>query len=279
MRYLVLGLLSAFSVTVFASEDTASSLSLTELRMDSSETSTSLDAEPVRRADALSTDSIYYSLPQANRSMIEIGGYSQDRKSSGTSAEMKSNVFNFKQTKGLSNNVAVNFGLDYFLVDESSSTYSSGISEITLGARSSFLSSGLKWIYGMNVSYIGNDDASDGTNVIIGGAAKIGFEKNSSNSRWGLETEATTKNNTYTSNRINLVGFFEFPFFRQITIGTAAGLDMTSFNLDKQNSFGKIYSQYELDSSAAVQLMVKQSVESRRSQSETQAGLALNKVF
>lgn len=235
------------------------------------------------RSQALITDSIYYSLPHEDMTFIELGAFSQRQSTktftSSDKSKFSNQVFFFKHSRGLSEDIALDFNLDYFIRDENSAR-ATGVNEALLGARSHFEGLGMNWIYGAHLIYLPDGEALDNSSKLAI-AAKIGFEEAVDIARWGIETELSTKDSAFFQNSFNLLGFFEIPFVKTFNMGVSAGADLTKLTASQQNNFAKVYGQYNIDAVSGAQLSLRQvnQKDGDSTLTETEAGLALTRVF
>lgn len=280
MKNILIVLVSFISLTAYANEEATNSVSISEPNVTSTGMASATKSAVVRKSDALSTQSIYFSLPKDFGSITQVGGYNKNQSLKG-GEDFQSQIFYFSHSYGVSEELALDLSLDYLLADKDSNA-SSGIDVAAATARSSFKALGVNWVYGGSLLFLSNESQDSSASSEAGLAAKIGFEETSGVARWGVETEVTSKDSTYYDNQWNLIGFFEMPFFKELTLGANAGIDFIGFDGAPKNSFGKLFAEYALDASSAAQLSLKQIAEESdgfASLSETQVGVGLNKVF
>ncbi len=115
MKNLLICLVSFMSINVWASPETTSSVSASTLTQ-------SVDTSAKNRTEALSTESIHYSLPHKDMTHMELGAYNQRQNFRNSFVDGKENlnnqVFYFQHSRGIAENIAMDFNLDYFLRDE-----------------------------------------------------------------------------------------------------------------------------------------------------------------
>lgn len=277
MKNLMICLVSIMSISAWASPDTTSSMSASTLNQ-------SLDTSAKNRVEALSTESIHYSLPHKDMTYMELGAYNQRQNFKNSFASDKENlnnqVFYFQHSRGLAENIAMDFNLDYFLRDEKATELSSGVNELSLGLRSHFEGFAMKWVYGAHLIYLPDGENLDRSSKLAA-AAKIGFEEHVDIARWGAEVEASSKDTAFFQNQLNLIGFFEMPFVKQLNMGVSAALDVTKLSDSEQHNYVKVYGQYVIDPVSAAQLSLKQINEksSNLAITDTEIGLAMTRVF
>ncbi len=138
----------------------------------------------------------------------------------------------------------------------------------------------MKWIYGAHLIYLPEGENRDRSSKLAV-AAKIGFEEHVDIARWGAEAEASSKDTAFFQNQLNLIGFFEMPFVKQLNMGVSAALDVTKLSESEQHNHVKVYGQYVIDPVSAAQMSLKQINEksSGLAITETEIGLAMTKVF
>ena len=275
MKSAVLFLLALIPSLVLAATDSVSSTSM-------STPAASEGISASSRAQALQTQSIYYSLPRAEMTYLELGTYTQAqtfRSDAADTSRLRNQAFFFNHSRGLSDEVALDFGLDYFLRDNDSNYGTTGINQASLGARSHFDAMDVNWVYGANVGYLPENEMLTNNKLVLSG--KIGFEERVDIAKWGMESEYSTKDSAYFHDQLNLVGFFEIPFAPQFNVGIAGGLDVAHMSNSDQNNFARAYGQYAFEKVSAVQASLKQSNQKSGSDSltETEIGLSLNRVF
>lgn len=231
------------------------------------------------RSQALVTDSMYYSLPHEDMTFLKLGAFNQRENRRDLDSKMNNQVFFFNHSRGLTENLALDFNLNYFVRDERSSR-STGIEEAAIGARSHFEAAGMNWIYGGNLMYLPEGESLDSSSKVAL-AARIGFEEAVDIARWGIEAEATTKDSAFFKQSLNLIGFFEIPFVKSFNMGVSAGTDFTKMTSSQQNNFARVYGQYNIDNVSAAQLNLKQTNEknSDASLTDSEVGIALTRVF
>lgn len=238
------------------------------------------------RNQALITDSIYYSLPEEDMTFIELGAFNQrqkaklNRRAVDERDASNNQAFYFKHSRGLYQDLALDFNLDYFMQDENAFGRSTGVNEAMLGLRSHFQYFGMNWIYGGGLTYIPDGEYRDNSSKLAV-AAKIGFEEAVDIARWGFEVEGSTKDTAFFQNQLNLMGFFEMPFVKDINMGVNAGADITKVSANQQSNFARVYGQYNIDAVSAAQVNIKQLNQKNGdlSLSESELGLALTRVF
>ena len=270
------------SATQASAQDSTYSNENSSTFLKSNETS---NIAATNRSQALITDSMHYALPHEDMTYMELGAYNQRQKARLTDATADSNAANnqafyFKHSRGLYENLALDFNLDYFMQEENAFGRSTGVNEGLLGLRSNFEAAGLTWVYGGNLTYIPDGEYGDADSKVAV-AAKIGFEEAVDIARWGFETEASTKDSAFFQNQLNLIGFFEMPFIKNLNMGVTAGADITKISASQQNNFAKVYGQFNLDAVSGAQVSFKQTNQKNESASlsESEIGAALNRVF
>ncbi len=277
MKNLLICLVYFMSAFAWASPETTSSVSTADLAQ-------SIDLSAKSKNEALSTESIHYSLPRLDMTYMELGAYNQRQNFKSSPVEDKTNlnnqVFYFKHSRGLMENLALDFNLDYFLRDEKATALSSGVNELSLGLRSRFEAMEMKWIYGAHLIYLPDGEKMDSTSKLAANAT-IGFEEAVDIARWGVEAEVSTKDSAFFRDQFNLIGFFEMPFVKQLNMGVSAGMDITKLSANEQNNFVKVYGQYVIDPVSSAQASLRQNNEksSDLSITETEIGLAMTRVF
>jgi hypothetical protein len=266
--------------SAFAASET---LSLNSVSASASQIHDTMNIAAKNKAEALQTESMFYSLPRAEMTFIELGAYTQKQnvkmQTEYRNRNLNNQAFFFKHSRGLNDYVALDFAISYFMLDGSADR-SSGVNETTLGLRSSFEALDLNWVYGGNLGYIPNGEYQDGTSRVAL-TANIGFEEAVDIARWGVQMEGTSKDSYYSQNQMHLIGFFEIPFVQKLNMGVSAGVDLTRLNGSDQNNFASVYGQYAVEAVSAVQLSLKQ-INQKSGNSETtdaEVGLSLNRVF
>lgn len=240
------------------------------------------------KAQALHTDSVYFSMPREDMTYTEFGAFTQKQKfntdiknsEANRSNSADNKAFYFEHSRGLMENLAVDFNLDYFMKDEAAFRNSSGVNKAMIGLRSYFEAMDVKWIYGGALTYLPDGESNDNSSKLAV-SAKIGFEEAVDIARWGAEIAASTQDNVYFQNSLNLVGFFEMPFVKSVDFGVTAGADITRISASEQANFVKAYGQYNIDAVSAAQIHLQQNNTKKDSLSmtESEAGLALTRVF
>lgn len=240
------------------------------------------------RAQALHTDSVYFSMPREDMTFTEFGAFTQKQKFNTAIADSESTrnnsannqAFYFKHSRGLTENVALDFNLDYYMKDETAFRNSSGVNEALIGLRSYFEAMDVTWVYGGAFTYLPDGESQDNASKLAV-MAKFGFEESVDIARWGAEIAASTKDNVYFQNSFNLIGFFEMPFVKSFDVGVTAGADITRISASEQANFVKAYGQYNIDAVSAAQLRLQQNNVKKDSFSmtESEAGLSLTRVF
>jgi hypothetical protein len=220
-----------FTGAAFAATET---MSLGSSSVSASQVHDSMNLAAKNKAEALQTDSMYYSLPRAEMTFIEIGALTQRQNVKGRE-NLNNQAFFFKHSRGLSDQVALDFGINYFMLD-SSSARSSGVNETNIGLRSNFQAANIAWVYGANLAYIPNGEFQD-TSSRVALTANIGFEEAVDIARWGMQFEGTSKDSLYSQSQAHLIGFFEVPFVQKLNVGVSAGIDATRLNDSEQNNF------------------------------------------
>ena len=275
MKSAVLFLLAMVSSAAMAASDSVSSTSM-------SNASASEAISASSRSQALQTESIYYSLPRAEMTYLELGTYTQAQTFRAPNVEnthLANQAFFFNHSRGLTDELALDFGMDYFLRDNASNYGTTGINKASLGARSHFDAMNVSWIYGAAIGYLPENELLTNNKFVASG--KIGFEERVDIAKWGMETELTTQDSAYFHDQLNLIGFFEIPFARQFNVGVAGGADLEHLSNSDQNNFARAYGQYAIEKVSAVQATLKQSNQKSGNQSltQTEIGLSLNRVF
>ncbi len=235
------------------------------------------------RSEALITESQYYSLPHKDMTYFDLGTYNQRQKYDSDISKnnrLSNQVFYFNHARGLSQNVALDFNLDYSVRDENSVQGSTGVNSMILGLRSHFNAMGMQWIYGANMGYLpqGELRASDSKAVVT---ARIGFEETVDIARWGAELVGSSQNTAFFDDQLNLQAFFEMPFVRRFDVGVSAGADINHLSSSAYNNFARVYGDASLDSVSSARLSLRQNNQMKESASlsEAEVGLALTRVF
>lgn len=240
----------------------------------------------ISKAQALHTESVYFSMPREDMTFTEFGAFTQKQKfNTATTNQAAGNTANnqafyFKHSRGLMENIALDFNLDYFMKDETAFRNSSGVNEAMVGLRSYFDAMDVKWIYGGALTYLPDGEAlDDGSKLAV--SAKIGFEEAVDIARWGAELAVSTKDHVFFQNSFNLIGFFEMPFVKSFDLGVTAGADITRISASEQANFVKAYGQYNIDAVSAAQIRLQQNntKKDNLSMTESEAGLSLTRVF
>lgn len=236
------------------------------------------------RFEALKTDSAFYSVPKKDMSFFELGGYRQGEivKTNGYSEKqnLTNQVFYFNHSRGLTDEAALDFSFDYFMRDASAQTRTTGINQVSLGARSTFEFLSMNWIYGAHVIYIPNGEARD-SKIKAAVQAEIGFEENVDIAKWGLQIVPTTRQAMLNKEQMYLQGFFEVPVINALNLGIQGGADMMHLANDEQENYAQFYGQYMIDKVSSVKLFMRERSASLGSSSvtDTEAGLGVSKVF
>lgn len=241
--------------------------------------------EASSKSEALQTQSIYYSLPRKDMTYLELGAFNQgqDFRTEATGTDRLNNqAFFFNHSRGLTEELALDFNVNYFLRDNNTNYGSTGIGQASLGGRSHFDAMELNWVYGAYLTYLPDGQyLNDGDKFAVTG--KIGFEETVDIAKWGLEAQLSTQNTQLFDQTAMFIGFFEIPFVNKVNVGISGGADLAragNLNTD-HNNFARAYAQYAFDKVSAVQANLKQvnQKEDGNSLSETEVGLALNRVF
>ncbi len=258
------------------------------------ESQAKLSVEPIAassRSEALKTYSAFYSVPKKDMSFFELGGYRQGEtvKSNGynenyvyekQTQNLTNQVFYFNHSRGLTDDVALDFSFDYFMRDASAQSRTTGVNQVSLGARSTFEFLSMNWIYGAHVIYIPNGEVRD-SNIKSAAQAEIGFEDNVDIAKWGLQIVPTTRQAMLNKEQMYLQGFFEVPVINALNLGIQGGADMLHLANNEQENYAQFYGQYMIDKVSSVKLFMRERSASLGSNSvtDTEAGLGVTKVF
>jgi len=235
------------------------------------------------RSEALKTESSFYSVPRQDMTYFEVGAYNQRQNYSVNQEDTKTNdqAFFFQHSRGLTEDLALDFGFNYFMHDQNSRNNSTGINRISLGGKSTFEGIwGLSWVYGAHVAYLpqGENSTSDSKAIILG---QIGFEERVDIARWGLQFAPTTEDGIFSKDQFTFEGFFEIPVVRSFDLGIQGGADLAHLTDQEQENYAQFYGQYGFDKVSAAKVFLRQrSAKSfEQTASLTEAGLSISKVF
>lgn len=259
-----------------------------------SESHAKLSNEPIvagSRTEALKTEASFYSVPKKDMSYFELGGYRQGEtvKSSGydqyynlekQTQNLTNQVFYFNHSRGLTEDIALDFSFDYVMRDASAQTRTTGVNQVSLGARSTFEFLSMNWVYGAHAIYIPNGEVRD-SNVKAAVQAEIGFEENVDIAKWGLQLAPTTRQALLNKEQMYLQGFFEVPVVSSVNLGIQGGADMLHLANNEQENYAQFYGQYMIDKVSSAKVFMRERTANLKSTSvtDTEAGLAVSKVF
>ncbi len=243
-----------------------------------------LSNEPIAassRSEALKTDSAFYSVPKKDMSYFELGGYRQGETTKEMQTQNLTNqVFYFNHSRGLTEDIALDFAFDYVMRDASAQTRTTGVNQVSLGARSTFEFLSMNWIYGAHAIYIPNGEARD-SRIKSAVQGEIGFEENVDIAKWGLQLVPTTRQAMLNKEQMYLQGFFEVPVINSLNLGIQGGADMLHLANNEQENYAQFYGQYMIDKVSSAKVFMRERTANLNSTSvtDTEAGLAVSKVF
>lgn len=289
ISFLTSGLLAVcvlVSTSAFANE-TVTSLPLKGSTTATKTTVTSDIIAANSRAEALKTESTFYSVPRAEMSFFEIGGYRQSETTrfAGYEAEdgktYNNQMFYFNHSRGLTDDIAIDFSFDYLMRDSSAQYRTTGVEQVAVGLRSTFDFMDMKWVYGAHAAYIPNGEiANKSTKAVVDG--EIGFEETVDIAKWGVQLTPTSRRGLLSGQQMYLNGFFEVPIVNAAILGLQAGADTLHLSKDsEQENYAQFYGQYLFDkvSSAKMFIREKNATMAGRSVTDAEVGLGFSRVF